>query len=115
MPGTRFQQAARLGQMELRESSCRYTPIIGVHLGDAATMTGPRGVSAVLESHLVVAVIAVVACNVCNARIAHIARNAAGPRCVQRRNDVANCHWSVICGDSSVVLGPWLSLHARMQ
>jgi len=44
----------------------------------------------------VVAVIAAVACN---------ARNAAGSGCVQRRNNVANCQWTVIMGDWCVVLG----------
>ena len=47
----------------------------------------------------VVAVIAAVACNACNARIAYNARNAAGSGCVQRRNNVANCQWTVITGD----------------
>jgi len=53
----------------------------------------------------VVAVIAAVACNACNARIAYNARNAAGSGCVQRRNNVANCQWTVIMGDWCVVLG----------
>jgi len=89
--------------------------VIGVQVGNAATETDKAEVYGVIESHWVVAVIAVVACNACNARIAYNARNAARPGCVQRRNDVANCHWSVITGDWSVVRCHWLSLHARMQ
>ena len=60
--------------------------------------------SAVIRSLFVVAGIAAVACNACNARIAYNARNAAGPGCVQRRNDVGNSHGSG--GPESLGVGP---------